>query len=143
MPYVMSLALMTAPSESLAMWVALGRGIDTSMAEISCLVLEEKGSREQPVMATPAALWIAGSSAVVAYSSSLHRNVFCFSAFEPGTTASDGKSGAISMEGTISECVRLFGRSIFTWIDSKSERFCSGACKGVSYCVGSGAHEAC
>ena len=60
-------------------------------------------------------------------------NVLCFSAFEPGTIASDGKGGAITMEGTIGACVRLLRRSIFTWIDSKSERFCSG----------SSAHEAC
>ncbi len=67
----MSLALMTDPRESLAMRVALGRGIDTNIAEISCLVLDEKGSKVQPAMATPAALWITGSSAIDAKTSSL------------------------------------------------------------------------
>ena len=41
---MMLIALSTAALESLAMWVALGRGIDTIIAEISCLVLEENVS---------------------------------------------------------------------------------------------------
>ena len=62
---------MTAPRKSLAMWVALGRGIDTNIADISCLVLDEKGSNEQLAMATPAALWISGNSAIEVKTSSL------------------------------------------------------------------------
>ena len=62
---------MTAPKESLAMWVALGRGIDNNIADISCLVLDQKGSKEQPAMATPAALWISGISAIEVKISSL------------------------------------------------------------------------